>query len=451
MLQLRGYQLDAVDFLADEGGYLGDDPGLGKTATILSVVRSYTAAIKRPTILVVGGSNSLGVWKQEIDKWLPDYFQVRFYRGPNRIRAFQDVLQFGGFLLVNYASVKALVQDTGYRHWHCLIVDEAHTYRTKGAVKYRFLQMLSANRVYALSGSPVVSRLADLWLMLHIIDRKTFPNYWYFVDHYFVTRSNGFGKEILGIKSEKRESLSSLLREYVIRRTEKQVAKQLPPMIRQTVPLQLTDYQRSIYDQMASTWEYQTPRGIQIIPNVLALDMRLRQLLVSPALLGLNDDSAMMSALREYLDLDFTAGRSSVVFTPFNAAIPLVERIATSIGIKAYRLIGGKSPQDFAQTLSDFSDSADLGPSVLIAQIAVAQSWSATCAQSAYFLGFDWDATRLTQAEKRLHREGQQGTVFVRYFMHPNTIDDRILEVIDGKFTQAQMLQRLVAPISVSV
>jgi SNF2 family DNA or RNA helicase len=176
-----------------------------------------------------------------------------------------------------------------------------------------------------------------------------------------------------------------------------------------------------------------------VTPTILALMTTLRELLVCPRILGIDDDGAAIKALAEDYTLE---PHPAVIFTPFVKAIPYImdALMAPSVGAEYIGTIrGGMKPEDLAREIKSFQ-MQPVQAKVLIASVGVATSWAATEASTCYFIGYDWSPSVNTQAEDRLHRSGQKNAVTVRYFVHEKTIDRHVLEILDGKTNIAELI-----------
>ena len=60
-------------------------------------------------------------------------------------------------------------------------------------------------------------------------------------------------------------------------------------------------------------------------------------------------------------------------------------------------------------------------------------SWTATDANVAFFLGYEWTCIDNEQAEDRIHRIGQEKSVRIHYILHPNTVDNLVMDKLDTK------------------
>ena len=98
-------------------------------------------------------------------------------------------------------------------------------------------------------------------------------------------------------------------------------------------------------------------------------------------------------------------------------------------------LHGALSSKDKHEVVEDFQDGKfDL----LLCQIKMAEGFNSHISQDALFLGRDWSPAVNHQAEDRLHRIGQRGTVNVQIPIVRNTIERRIHKDLMAKDADAE-------------
>lgn len=450
---LREYQRRGIAFLCSRRrALLCDDKGLGKTRQALEASKQL-----EPTgsVLVVAPKIAFGVWQDEITKWLGEPSIVFTGTPQQRANRFDEWSKSQTrFLITNPAQVTNI--GARKRAWNTLIVDEAHEYRNARTLQYGALKYLRSNYLLLLTGSPIVNGAWDLWALLHLADPQTFRSFHRFVNEYITVEENIYGyREMLGVKPDMVDYLyGHVLQRYMIRRTKSQVLTELPEKTRQKIPVEITGEQKTLYIQLRRemiAWIENVENGESYDPtrqaeyvialNALARDVRLRQILITPALVGGSDRSATLDGLRESVTGDLLARRKIVVFTPFSRAVPYITKALTDSGYvpsNIFSLTGSVSGMQRVNSLHSFNDTKS--PTALISTIKLATSYSAHTASQAYFVGYELTAEANIQAEDRLHRLGQRDPVFCSYFVARNTIDEHILEIVGQKMRWANQL-----------
>jgi SNF2 family DNA or RNA helicase len=440
-LTLRPYQVQGIDFLADRGrAALFDEPGLGKSMQAALAMRDL---VPNGRILVVATGDAIGVWQDEIRLWCDEEPAVFAGLKPDPANLGPE----GAFTITNYHRLSAAFDEA---KWDGVIFDEAQALRNrKTATLFKAVRAaydhartgLYRVPTFLLSGTPIVKATGDLWPLMHILDKREWSSYWKFVNKYAVVWHDRFGWHVEGVTGTKQ--MWADLSPWALRRTVAEVQPNLPPKVRQRVPLEMTSKQARIYgeierDMLAEIEAGDPTSGLILTPTVLAQETRLRQLLVSPRLLDVDDDGAAILALLERAKSN---PRPFVIFTPFPTAFPYIEQVLVKAGRPIYTVRGGTG-LEFRKGVDLFVAAAKVGEApILMASVEMAKSWSVSrYTHECFMLGAAWNGTTMGQAESRLHRDGQEDTVFAKYLVHPGTIDYHQLDVISGKWRLADAI-----------
>lgn len=433
---IRPYQAEALDFLVKtQRAAIFDEPGLGKSMQALLAMRDLEP---RGRILIVAPGDATGVWKDEAAFWLDE--EVGVYSGLKP--SIDELDRPHGLVVTNYHRLANVLATT--HSWDGIIFDESHILRNRNtdtlfrAVRPYFDRQryhLDAIPAFFLSGTPIVKAAGDLWPTLHIINRRRWNAYWPFVQGYTNWWVDNFGWHTEGVTNAK--ALWAELDDVSLRRTVAECQPDLPPIQRQRVPLVMTPRQARAYREIEAQMyaDVDDGRGMILTPTALARETRLRQLLVSPRLIGVDDPGAGVLALKE---IAHEHNRPLVIFTPFPSAFPYIEA-----DLKTKRPIGLiKQGSDGNARAKEFVTRAKAGEApLLLVSLQMAKSWSVSRGtHEGYMLGTDWNETTMVQAERRIGRDGQTNTVFSRYLVHEDTHDFDQLDVLAGKKRLADVI-----------
>ena len=445
---LRPYQVDGCEFLIQNRRVvLADEMGLGKTLQVLAAIKKLELIQKH--ILVVCSGSSLYVWKKEIVKWLPELpFTMVVGNAAKRHSIWKDPPL--GMVACTFGVLR---QDVTVmpKFWHLLIADEAHNLHNRKTKSFKAFKLLRSTYLFLVTGSPVKRGPESLWTFLHLIDRKMFSSYWRFVNAFCMMIDGPFGKENLGPKNI--TTLKEVvLKGRLIRRRKGDVAPEIPPKIRQLLPVEPTPLQARIHRQLAEEMVATLPSGdLLVAPSVLAKLVRLRQLLVTPKLIAPElEDGAGLNIIMEHMR-EIEEHPHIVIFTPFAKAIPFIvnriekEKLGPTVVLK-----GGMKPVDQEKALLKFACLR----CIAVCSIKYAISFDLDTAHTGYFLGYEWEPLENYHAEDRLHRITTVApSVNIYYVQLVNTIDEYVLEVLNGKqvnvnkvLKHVEQLRELLAP-----
>lgn len=442
--ELRPYQKEGVHTMEPRTRWLEcDDMGLGKTLTCLTSFLSKTDLTGK-RVLVLCSTIAMGVWQEELSKWYDQKSLV--YTGTpakrKKLWAQFEADPDTHFVITTYAMLKELPKG-----WTAVFADEYHLSglmnQTTQTAKLFEQHLPYFKNVYLITGTPIRQGVTDLYFPLHLMDPQKFPNYWAFVNKYCVVIKTPFGKNIERNPKDI-PAFREMLKKYMVRRLKSEVLKDLPGKQRNPVPVEMTAKQRAAYNSLLKEFMYvdDDTGDIVLSPNQMVTDLRLRQLLVCPRLLGVDDDGAGFAYLSEVVPDLLRAGRPVVIFTPFRAAIPLLADLVKGwkMNTSVYTLQGGMTPAAFANQWQSFQKSPSKNK-VLLCVIKSGASFHATESADCYFLGYEWDFNLNVQSEDRLCRLGQNNFVQCNYLLHKgDTIDESVKDRLNEKQLAADFI-----------
>jgi len=415
---------------------LCDTMGLGKTATTIKAIEGLNGT----PALIVGTKNSLGVWKREIEEWLEQ--ECIIYSG-ERARRLKEWSRFKKcsvpFVITNYAFVEEICELQS--NWVTVVADEIHKsgLLNRKTKTFKAFKKLSSKNMFLVTGTPIRQTPADLWAPLNLLYPKIFTSYWKFVNKYCIVIKDKFGSTIERRPKDVMQFRIDIRDKYIIRRTKDQVLHDLPSKTRTSIPIDMTPVQKRLYEQLAEQMLAESNGRLVIAPNAVSRDLKLRQLLVSPMLLGIDDKGAALSSIKDLVQDEYLEGNSVAVFTPFRAAVDLIAEELQSISDLIITVKGGMSAKELFETTQRFQK-APTAKKALVATIKSSTSFDAYAASAAYFIGYEWSYDDNEQAEDRLHRIGQKKHVRCYYIINNGTLDEYIMQAVSSKFVASGLV-----------
>lgn len=197
---LKSFQLQGLDWMTRQektdykGGLLGDEMGMGKTIQAVSLIMSDFPQ-QDPTLVVVPPV-ALMQWSSEITEYTDGKLKVLVYHGQNskvKSMTVKDIKKYD-VVMISYNSLESLYrkETKGWSrgedivkedspihaiHFHRLILDEAHSIksRTTGVAKACFA--LKGTYKWCLSGTPVQNRIGEFFSLLRFLEVRPFADY----------------------------------------------------------------------------------------------------------------------------------------------------------------------------------------------------------------------------------------------------------------------------------
>ncbi len=225
-MNLRPYQIEGAAWLAGKGAaLLADEMRLGKSAQ--AVCSAFQSGAER--VGVICPASVVAVWESQFKIWWPiDPPELKITSYDKATRGALDGERFD-----------------------VLILDEAHYLKTKDSKRTKKVFGVKcdgigglverARKVIALTGTPAPNHPAEMWPVLRALAPETIlkngqpMGYWTFVQKYCVTRDNGFGIQITGGKNL--GALKDAIAPFVLRRRYADVAKDMPPLQIDVLPI----------------------------------------------------------------------------------------------------------------------------------------------------------------------------------------------------------------------
>ena len=243
--ELRPYQRDGLDWLQflrayELGGILADDMGLGKTVQALAhiLVEKREGRLDRPS-LVVCPTSVVPNWLAEAERLAPE-LRVLSLHGADRAQRFGEIAD-ADLVITTYALLSRDAEQLLAASWHIAVLDEAQAIKNANAKTTQLACRLYARHRLCLTGTPMENHLGELWSQFAFL----MPG--------LLGDAKRFGR-VFRVPIEKRQDserrgvLSARLKPFLLRRTKRLVAADLPPKTEILQPLELAGPQRDFYE-----------------------------------------------------------------------------------------------------------------------------------------------------------------------------------------------------------
>jgi len=198
--QLKPFQLEglawmrAMEKTAWKGGLLGDEMGLGKTIQAVSLIMSDWPA-KQPS-LVLAPPVALMQWMSEIDSYTDGTLKTLLVHGTNaksKNMTVKDVKKYD-VIIMSYNSLESMYrkQEKGFKrgeglykeqsvihstHFHRVILDEAHSIKTRTTMTAKACFALKVDYRWCLSGTPLQNRIGEFFSLIRFLNVQPFSCY----------------------------------------------------------------------------------------------------------------------------------------------------------------------------------------------------------------------------------------------------------------------------------
>lgn len=392
---LRRYQEWGVKYALHQGNVLlGDEMGLGKTVQAIAAMAALAEAGERH-FMVVCPASVLTNWLKEIgEKSL--LVPVKIH-GSAREKAVRQWLAGGGVGVTTYETASLFRLPEDFR-FGLLVVDEAHYIKNPEAKRTVSVKEIGrhAGRMLFMTGTALENRVGEMISLIRILNPEIAEE---LEKSAYLSAAPEFRKKIAPV--------------YYRRRRE-DVLKELPDLIESREWCPLSDEEERIYEK--SLFEKNYPRIRQVSWNV------------SDTLEG----SSKAERLLEIVDEAAEEGRKVIVFSFFLDTLAKIERF---LGERCMPRISGAVPPSRRQEIVDHFQEAPAG-AVLPAQIVSGGTGLNIQAASVVIICEpQLKPSTENQAISRAYRMGQARSVLVYRLLSPDTVDEKIMDLLDEKQT----------------
>lgn len=440
---LRHYQeagLSWLAFLRDFGwgGILADDMGLGKTLQVISVLEyHYAQAPHAAASLVIVPNTLLFNWQAEFAKFAPQR-KIHVHHGLERHKSVKH--EDGMVVLTTYGTMVADIDLFASFAFSYLILDESQAIKNRASKRFEAASQVNAQYRIAMTGTPIENGIADLYAQLSLVNPGFFGTF------------SDFKRAYPGIAdgsacSDTKEELQRAINPFVLRRTKKQVAKELPDKSEMLLYCEMLPEQRKVYNEYRTFFKSKLSGSLEEGNNsrskFIAIEglMKLRQICNSPALLKdevyPNTSAKLDEILKQIADIQ--EQHKVLVFSAFTAMLSLLKYRLDDAGIGYAYLDGKTSGDDRQKQIRHFQENEQCRI-FLLSLKAGGTGLNLTAADYVYILDPWWNPAAEAQAIDRCYRIGQDKHVMAYRMICKDSIEEKILDMQAGKKELADSL-----------
>lgn len=416
--KLRRYQVAGVNQIIKKfhcRALLADDMGLGKSLqaiTVLRRVKYFPAVICVPAFLKYN-------WIQELEKFAPE-LDVFICSGQTPNLPKKHLFQI---YVINYDILQYWVQEFLKIQVQFLVFDESHFLKNKSAKRTKSALKLSqrTSRVLLMTGTPIENKPVEIFFQISLINTGIFPSWLKFAKRYNSCHRTMFGWQ-MGKAKNTQELNNILLTTCMIRRKKEDVLKELPPIIRQVIPVEINN--REEYNEAEADiidWiSKNTDLNVQKARKVEA-QIRLEKLKLISAL-------GKLDQVAEWI-MEESQNQKLVVFCHHKKVLAELDS-----RLKNHILFSAEVPTNERQGLVNLFQENEKKRIFLTTLRVGGTGLTLTASHTTVFIQVGWSPSLQDQCEARVHRIGQKAdSVNAIYFVAKDTVEEKIIGLIDGK------------------
>ena len=427
---LRPYQTDGVkwlDYLHTHalGGCLADDMGLGKTVQTIGLLARLYPAQTMPSLLIMPRS-LLFNWQRELERFCPG-LQSNLYYGANRDL---DAAMRGHLVLTTYGTLRGSIEQFMERQFYYVILDESQAIKNSDTQTSKAVLLLKARHRLALSGTPIENHLGELFSLFRFLNPAMFGSEGEFNRNYAVPIHHHDDKDAA-------RELRRKIYPFILRRLKRDVLKELPDKIEQTLYVDMSVEQRRLYDSRRRFYHETIKRRIAEDGMhasrffILEALLELRQVATIPEE---KSEGAITSPKREMLVESVQDavlnGHKVLIFTNFLAAVELVSADLEQRGIGHLTMTGATGNRE--TLVRQFQTRDDIKVFLMTLKTG-GLGLNLTAADTVFIFDPWWNTAAETQAVDRTHRIGQDRTVFTYKLIVRDSVEEKIVQLQERK------------------
>ncbi|NWW14081.1 SMAL1 protein, partial [Oreocharis arfaki] len=414
---LMPFQREGVNFAISRNGrlLLADDMGLGKTIQAICIAAYYQ---QEWPLLVVTPSSVRFTWAEAFHRWLPSLSPG----STNVIVSGKDNLTGSLINIISFDLLSRMDKQLKST-FQVVIVDESHFLKnTKTARCQAAMPLLkAAKRVILLSGTPAMSRPAELYTQIAAVQPTFFPQFHSFGLRYCDAKKMPWGWDYSG--SSNLTELKILLEESImIRRLKSDVLSQLPAKQRKMVVVAPEGIS-------AKTKAFLAAEAKKMAKGYQSKQQEKEALLV---FFSRTAEAKIRSVVEYILELLESGNNKFLVFAHHKIMLDAVVAELKKKHIEHIRIDGSTSSAERQALCQKFQFSEKQAVAVL-SLTAANMGLTLSAADLVVFAELFWNPGILIQAEDRAHRIGQTSSVNVHYLVAKGTADDYLWPMIQEK------------------
>lgn len=412
------------------------DMGLGKTVTTLTAVKElkYNRFEVRKVLVIAPKKVAEGTWSREACKWdHTKMLRVSPVLGSQakRIKALNTPADI---YIINRENVCWLV-DYYKNDWpfDMVVVDESSSFKSHKAKRFKSLSSVSGHidRMVLLTGTPSPNSLADLWSQVYLLDggQRLEKRYTHFREKYFDPgQRNGYVVFNYNAKPGSENAILSRISDICISMKASDYL-QLPDVVDHEVPVVLDSKAAKAYYELEKQMVLQLPEDDEEISvaSAAALSNKLLQLANGAVY---DDDHNYYEVhnckIDAFLELiESLQGKPALVFYNFQHDKTRILKALEKSKLRVREL----------KTAADEDAWNNHEVDILLAHPA-SSAYGLNLQEGGnhvIWFGLTWNYEQYTQANARLHRQGQTEKVIIHHLICSGTRDEDVMQALKRK------------------
>ncbi|MEG2050907.1 MAG: DEAD/DEAH box helicase [Oscillospiraceae bacterium] len=426
------------------------DMGLGKTAITLTAINDliYNHFSVSKVLVIAPKKVAEATWSKEASKW--DHLKhLRLITvlgsQTKRVRALNSP---GDIYIINRENIPWIVEYYQNRWpFDMVIIDESSSFKNGKAKRFKALTWVRPHikRIVELTGTPAPNGLQDLWAQVYLLDggERLGKYITHYRERYFEPDKRN-AQQVFSYKPKlgAEERILELIGDICVSMKAEDYL-QLPDVVTDDIPVVLDSAAQKKYNDMEREMLLQIDDETYIdVGTAAALSNKLLQLCNG----AVYDNDGQVVEIHDckieaFMELiEQLNGQPALVFYNFKHDLTRIKEALKKTKLRVREL---RTPEDEA----DWNNR----------QIDILLAHPASCAYGlnlqdggnhVIWFGLNWSLELYQQANKRLHRQGQQQKVIIHHLSVVGGRDEDVVQALEDKSdTQDKLIESLKARI----
>lgn len=451
--EARPYQVRTVKWILENpGAGIFQEPGMGKTSSVLYAFTVLQEQSVVDRMLVVCPLSVIGVWQDEVSKWeFSEHLNVVVLHGTRKDRLLHPANE-ADIVVINYDGLHWLSRQVAAGRFELpgmLVCDESTALANPRTARFRTLKGLlpQFDRRVMLTGTPSANGFMKLFGQVYAIDlgERFSPFITRFRNTYF-TQIPPFQKYVP--HPDAGERIAEVIGD-VCMYLERAEYLELPPRVETRVRVDIDDKVRKQYERLEREFMLELEDGIVTAANAGVKAGKLRQFLGGAIFVDSEDDDGRWSGVHDAkveatINRIDEGGEPTIVVYEYTHEY---ERLVQAFDREEWTwgAVRG-TPRKRREVVRAWND-GELDVLLIHPQSAGHGLNLQFGGRRILWFQPTWNLEHWIQTNNRADRPGQEDTVFIDVLCVPKTYDDVIFDVmLEGKKqSQADLLAALKA------
>lgn len=413
------YQKEVISFMNSAKGIvlLGCEMGTGKTGMVIA----YASISGISQTLIVCPASLKYKWKDEVAKFTDKTAQVL---SDFEVNDLNPKIKLADFVIINYEQLSKYESYLSKAKFECVALDESHYLQNLQSQRTKIVFKLfkKTPKRICISGTPIRNRPIDFYAQLKFLRPDIFGNKLDYGIRYCNAKETPFGIDYKGASNL--EELNRRISSFYVRKTKREVLKDLPKKTVSLIELEMNQSQKKDYLlEENDFFEMLSKKDTPISNNDLGKMVKMRQVC----------SRHKVEAIVEFVErfLESSEDRKIVIFAQFVETQKILRDKFKNVGVS---LLGSDNAEKRHEAVSQFQNNPDKRVFVG-SSIAASTGLDLYVADTVLFADLMWVPSDHQQCEDRCHRVGQINPVSVYYFIFKDTIESMIWSVVGKKLS----------------